>query len=113
LNRCPRYRRNDVNAGRFAAFLYLVIGKFQPNNWRDSYARVKKSFQAINAPIKSSQLPSVELLVVAAAKDFSILGICLKGAIETSLNPIKRITLVEGSHTQFNLFEVIKIQMLK
>jgi len=97
-----RYSANTRKPDLWFSFYLGIRRLFQPEIYTKAY--ISRLHFAISAdvgplpkeqrPIGSVRYPPIEVVVVSAEKDFDILPTVIRAALENSLNPIGKITVI-------------------
>lgn len=86
----------------------IVNSKMRRDERRNFVRRVRALSLPNDLNLSESGYPEIEILTVAAAKDFEVLPYTLKSAIRNSKNPVKRITVICPEQQVESCFQIIK-----
>ena len=92
-----RFSSRSVSAGMPPAALRMTkfIFRWPPLKRRfPDYQRQQAAVELPVEPLRCQAPPAVQLLVVAAEKDFETLPLCLAGALANSGNPISEVVVI-------------------
>jgi len=93
-------KRKSVTPGKTLQILikiyYLIFDRKNHESNSENYIKIN-SLKESNL-VSNNQLPEIDILVPAAFKDLEISKLTIKSAINTSLNPIGRVTVVVPDH---------------
>jgi hypothetical protein len=104
-----KFSRLDLTPHYYHAFFLLgAICRHRSKAWFD-FTRFVRANQLPSSPIpKTSELPSIELLLIVAMKDFVTLPVAISKAVKNSLNPISVIRIVTPHDAIVECEKVIK-----